>query len=363
MHYVKHFDILGVDTAQIPCIELQGVPNTATEGAVGLLGINMLSEDHELYVCVAVKGNVYTWMPLKDGKDGVSIVKTELNENCELIITLSNGTQTNLGVIKGEKGEKGEQADLTKIKEKNEGKHIGFWSGDTETFENLEETEEDTWYLLEDDKTLDEIEKSFDEIDIKIGNLGLNVNTFDDRIKSLESLTPILENDITNIENGTTEVPSATNSKKVNNLEITQDENGVLKIGDIIIPQKRLIWSGSDNSGEIDLSDFNQYDKFEIRLTYGEVAYGTNSIVIGKVQQPNDLGSTLTKATYIGECEYESALRIVRTNFEIAKNKSSSLSTTKLSWGDETIFISKNGDWTGTYENFSKILEIYAIID
>lgn len=34
------------------------------------------------------------------------------------------------------------------------------------------------------------------------------------------------------------------NSTKVNNLEITQDENGVLKIGDVIIPQKKLLWSG-----------------------------------------------------------------------------------------------------------------------
>lgn len=37
------------------------------------------------------------------------------------------------------------------------------------------------------------------------------------------------------------------NSKQVNNLEIKQDENGVLKIGDIIIPQKKLIWSGVEN--------------------------------------------------------------------------------------------------------------------
>ena len=36
---------------------------------------------------------------------------------------------------------------------------------------------------------------------------------------------------------------TVTNSKQVNNLEIKQDENGVLKIGDIIIPQKQLLWS------------------------------------------------------------------------------------------------------------------------
>lgn len=42
--------------------------------------------------------------------------------------------------------------------------------------------------------------------------------------------------------------PSITvdNSKKVNNLEIKQDENGVLKIGDVIIPQKILLWEGNE---------------------------------------------------------------------------------------------------------------------
>ena len=38
MHYVKHFKINGVDTKQVACIELQGAPNAATEGAVGVLG-------------------------------------------------------------------------------------------------------------------------------------------------------------------------------------------------------------------------------------------------------------------------------------------------------------------------------------
>ena len=44
--------------------------------------------------------------------------------------------------------------------------------------------------------------------------------------------------------------PSITvdNSKKVNNLEIKQNENGVLKIGDVIIPQKILLWEGSEEA-------------------------------------------------------------------------------------------------------------------
>lgn len=61
MHYVKQFNINGVGTKQVACIELHGKPNAATEGAVGVLGIDMESPYHEMYTCVAVNGGVYTW--------------------------------------------------------------------------------------------------------------------------------------------------------------------------------------------------------------------------------------------------------------------------------------------------------------
>ena len=67
MHYVKHFKINGVDTKQVACIELQGAPNAATEGAIGVLGMDMLSPTHEVYRCVAVNGSVYTWELLSAG--------------------------------------------------------------------------------------------------------------------------------------------------------------------------------------------------------------------------------------------------------------------------------------------------------
>ena len=67
MHYVKQFSINGVDTRQIACIELQGAPNAATEGVVGVLGIDMNSPTHDVYKCVAVNGSVYTWELLSSG--------------------------------------------------------------------------------------------------------------------------------------------------------------------------------------------------------------------------------------------------------------------------------------------------------
>lgn len=107
MKYVKSFDILGVDTAQIPCIELQGVPNAATVGAVGLLGIYVTPEGYEIYVCTKVEGAVYTWKSLRDGEDGASVTKSEINDDGELILTLSDGTTLNAGVVKGADGKNG----------------------------------------------------------------------------------------------------------------------------------------------------------------------------------------------------------------------------------------------------------------
>lgn len=76
MHYVKQFHINGVDTKQVACIELQGAPNAATEGAVGVLGMDMLSPTHEVYRCVAVTGSVYTWELLSAGMSIVSATIT-----------------------------------------------------------------------------------------------------------------------------------------------------------------------------------------------------------------------------------------------------------------------------------------------
>lgn len=76
MHYVKYFTIENVDTKQVACIELQGVPNAATEGAVGVLGMDMTSPTHEVYRCVAVNGSVYTWELLSAGMSIVSATTT-----------------------------------------------------------------------------------------------------------------------------------------------------------------------------------------------------------------------------------------------------------------------------------------------
>ena len=76
-------------------------------------------------------------------------------------------------------------------------------------------------------------------------------------------------------------VKNAENSKKVNNLEIKQDENGVLRIGDIIIPQKKLLWSGKVS---ISSNSFNEF-----KYIWGQTQLKKTTI-IEVVVQDNDGG-------------------------------------------------------------------------
>lgn len=93
MNYVKQFDILGVDSRQTSCIELKGAPNAATEGAVGVLGIDITSPTRDVYKCVGVNGGVYTWMPIsempevKNGENGLSLLSAVESRSGLSIVT------------------------------------------------------------------------------------------------------------------------------------------------------------------------------------------------------------------------------------------------------------------------------------
>lgn len=67
MHYVKEFNINGITTRQAACIELRGKPNAATEGYVGVLGMDVTSPTREVYKCTEVRGSIYTWELLSSG--------------------------------------------------------------------------------------------------------------------------------------------------------------------------------------------------------------------------------------------------------------------------------------------------------
>lgn len=83
MHYVKHFKINNVDTKQVACIELHGKPNAATEGALGVLGIDVDSPLHDVYKCVAVNGSIYTWELLSSG---MSTIRADISGGGEVSV-------------------------------------------------------------------------------------------------------------------------------------------------------------------------------------------------------------------------------------------------------------------------------------
>lgn len=76
MNYVESFDLFGVQAAQIPSITRSGAPTIETEAAVGCLYMD--TDTGNLYKCVLVTDNAYTWDQV------VGITSVEKN----LILTL-----------------------------------------------------------------------------------------------------------------------------------------------------------------------------------------------------------------------------------------------------------------------------------
>jgi hypothetical protein len=89
MDYVQYYEINGIVSKQVACIELQGKPNAATVGAVGLLGMDMLSPTRDVYKCVAVNGGIYTWELLSSG---MSTLTSSITGNGESPIQFPRGT-------------------------------------------------------------------------------------------------------------------------------------------------------------------------------------------------------------------------------------------------------------------------------
>ena len=78
MNYVKSFNLLGTEVHQLPCIELNGVPTESTEGAVGLLGMDITSESKDIYKCVSAENGMYVWELLSN--KGVTIDEEQLKD-------------------------------------------------------------------------------------------------------------------------------------------------------------------------------------------------------------------------------------------------------------------------------------------
>ena len=75
------------------------IPSVSEEGIISWTNDKKLPNPKPVNI-MGIKG--------QDGEDGVSVIKAELNDQGELVFTLSNSTTYNIGIIKGEKGDKGE---------------------------------------------------------------------------------------------------------------------------------------------------------------------------------------------------------------------------------------------------------------
>lgn len=120
---------------------------------------------------------------------------------------------------------------ITKIKEQNADKPVKVWVGTQAEYNALQSIDADTLYFFDDDE-LANIEESLANAQESIENI-ISGETVVGKAKNANN---------------------AANAGKVNNLEITRDENGVLKIGDIVIPQRKKLWSGEVSSDSGDAS-------------------------------------------------------------------------------------------------------------
>lgn len=75
MNYINSIKFLDVEAKQIPCEILHEAPTTSTEGAVGMLGMNVDSESHDLYKCVEVNDGEYVWELVDSGSSDEETLK------------------------------------------------------------------------------------------------------------------------------------------------------------------------------------------------------------------------------------------------------------------------------------------------
>ena len=155
-------------------------------------------------------------------------------------------------------------------------------------------------------------------------------------------------------------------ASKVNNLEIKRDNNGVLKIGDIIIPQKKLLWSGELKcpfaSGNVTLQlsnvTFQTGDLIEIVSRPNASNYKISSGIC-RVYIEN-VGNTITG---FQEIHRETAADNVtwyfdETKIEIDKSKSEITLYSHVKQGFDA-----SGNATLAVANDSYITDIYKIIE
>ena len=99
---------------------------------------------------------------------------------------------------------------------------------------------------------------TFEVQNTAISNVQKKVQAIPFVSDAVDEIQSELSETVRQLENGDIIPAKSNDSKLINSLEIKRDENGVLKIGDTIIPQKKLLWSGSINcTAESSLTAFS----------------------------------------------------------------------------------------------------------
>ena len=149
-------------------------------------------------------------------------------------------------------------------------------------------------------------------------------------------------------------VNNAINSDKVNNLEIKQDENGVIKIGEIIIPQKKLLWEGDLQSSYntpvvFNLDDIRIDDIIEVEwyLTFdGETTKAISQGIV--VEDPDN------------DYSIKISFPAIVANVGISSNKF--LGLEGVYWSDGSLLFYRVISHDGVVHWYPHITKIYKII-
>ena len=156
-------------------------------------------------------------------------------------------------------------------------------------------------------------------------------------------------------------------ASKVNNLEIKQDENRVLKIGDIIIPQLEILYDGNtidiDSNSIILNKSLNNNDRLVFISSYGFIISTPIHIEQAAPAQPTRCNITYSYSTHFaaGEIRFISKQRQIRI---LNPNTNPEIKINNHQQGDMELKATINSSIEGKFiENLSfNVSKIYRLI-
>ena len=128
------------------------------------------------------------------------------------------------------------------IKEKNSARVINLWVGSKELYDKTQTVPNPNYLYWITDMSMSEIIGAITNLRSRVTQAEADIGLLAGRASSLEARCEVLNSNIVSLTN--TFTPT---HQLVSSLEITRDENGVIKFGDMIVPQKLLL-SNTDHN-------------------------------------------------------------------------------------------------------------------